>query len=145
MKAFFTIAALYGALFTSVLGQPAYEPTPPDARKPLFPDNEPICSLDDLRQLAIPNTTIESVALDADGSCRVTAIVTHPPANDRVKVFIALPMKGWNGRFRGNGGGGFSGGNPASLRGPVAEGFAVGTTDGGHEGGSGSFALNAKG
>lgn len=114
--------------------------------KPLYGDGAPVCAPEDLKKVAIPNTTIESVTIDkADGSCRVTAIVRHPPANDRVTVWIALPMKNWNGRFQGNGGGGFSGGNPGSLRGPVQQGFATGATDAGHEGGSGSFALNANG
>jgi len=112
----------------------------------LYPDTTPVLSLDALRKIALPNTTIESVALnEAEGSVRVTAIVTHPPAKDRVTVWVALPLKDWNGRFQGNGGGGFSGGNPASLRGPVAQGFATGATDAGHEGNSGAFALNANG
>jgi feruloyl esterase len=75
----------------------------------------------------------------------VTATVTHPPTGDRVRVFIALPTKGWNGRFRGTGGGAFTGGSEGSLRGPLALGFAVGATDTGHEGGSASFALDEKG
>jgi pimeloyl-ACP methyl ester carboxylesterase len=118
------------------------EPTP----RPLFPDAVPVCAYEGLRNLSIPNTTIDSVALDPiDGSCRVTATVTHPPANDRVRVFIGLPLKGWNGRFRGTGGSGFWGGNVASLRVPLARGYAAGATDVGHEGGSGSFALDASG
>ncbi len=118
------------------------EPTP----RSLFPDAAPICTLESLRRVSIPNTTIDSVTIDPiDGSCRVTATVTHPPANDRVKVFIGLPLKGWNGRFRGTGGSGFWGGSIASLRIPLARGYAVGATDVGHEGGSGSFALSASG
>jgi pimeloyl-ACP methyl ester carboxylesterase len=116
------------------------------APKPLFPDAAPVCPYESLRSVRIPDTTIESVAIDpVDGSCRVTATVTHPPANDRVTVFIGLPMKGWNGRFRGTGGGGFYGGSVGSLRVPLARGFAVGSTDVGHEGGRGSFALSATG
>ena len=114
--------------------------------KPLFADATPVCPCEALTKVSLPNTTIDSAAIDpSDGSCRVTASVTHPPAGDRVKVFIGLPVKGWNGRFRGNGGGGFSGGSRSSLRGPVAQGFAAGATDTGHEGGSGSFALDANG
>jgi DNA mismatch repair protein MutS len=52
-----------------------------------------------------------------------------------VKVWVALPVKNWNGRFRGVGGGGFVTGNAESLRGAVALGFAAAATDGGHEGG----------
>ena len=117
--------------------------TPP---KPLFPDAAPVCPCESLTNVALPNTTIDSAAIDpTNGSCRVTATVTHPPSSDQVKVFVALPMKGWNGRFRGNGGGGFLGGSANSLRGPVAQGYATGATDTGHEGGSGSFALDANG
>src|SRR5262245_27823676 len=114
--------------------------------KPIYSDAAPVCSPEELKKVVIPNTTIESVAVDErDGAVRVTAIVTHPPASDRVRVWIALPVKNWNGRFRGNGGGGFTTGNPDSLRGAVAQGFATAATDGGHEGGSGSFALHATG
>jgi hypothetical protein len=130
------------ALWLAIGWGQAAEPAP----KSLFPDASPICSCENLTKVSLPNTTIDSAVVDpTDGSCRVTAIVTHPPSGDRVKVFIALPTKGWNGRFRGNGGGGFSGGSTNSLRGPVAQGFAAGATDTGHEGGSGSFALDANG
>ncbi len=128
------------------VAQPASQTKPDSPFKPLFPDTTPVCPCESLVNLSLPNTTIDSAAVDpADGSCRVTATVTHPPAGDRVKMFIALPITNWNGRFRGNGGGGFSGGSAGSLRGPVLGGFAAGATDTGHEGGSGSFALDANG
>ena len=117
--------------------------TPP---KPLYADAKPVCACEDLTKVLIPNTTIDSATLDlSNGWCRVTATVTHPPAADRVKVFIGLPVTNWNGRFRGNGGGGYSGGSASSLRGPVAQGYTSGATDTGHEGGSGKFALDADG
>ncbi|MBI4622395.1 MAG: tannase/feruloyl esterase family alpha/beta hydrolase [Verrucomicrobia bacterium] len=146
MKIPSTAFPLFVVVSIAVLAQPATPPRGEPRPKQIFADAAPVGTHDDLRKVSLPNTTIESVAVDpTDGSCRVTAIVTHPPARDRVKVWIALPMKNWNGRFQGNGGGGFSGGNPDSLRGPVAQGFAAGATDTGHEGGSGSFALNANG
>src|SRR6185503_20096400 len=117
--------------------------TPPKA---LFPGITPVCPCESLAKVSIPNTTIDSATLDpSNGWCRVTATVTHPPSGDRVKVFIGLPVTNWNGRFRGNGGGGFSGGSSNSLRGPVALGYVAGATDTGHEGGSGSFALDTNG
>src|SRR5947208_11164391 len=135
-------AILAAALSGAIILVRAAE-TPP---KPLFPDAAPVCPCESLAKVSLPNTTIDSAALDpSDGSCRVTATVTHPPSGDRVKVFIGLPATNWNGRFRGNGGGGFSGGSAGSLRGPVAQGYAAGATDTGHEGGSGSFALDANG
>ena len=47
--------------------------------------------------------------------------------------------------FLGLAAGAFVGGNPASIIQPAAMGFAAGATDTGHEGGSGSFALDANG
>src|ERR1051325_2772784 len=118
------------------------EPLP----KPLFPGIAPACSCESLTTFSLPNTTIESALVDTSNRlCRVTAIVTHPPAGDRVKVWIGLPLTNWNGRFKGTGGGGFLGGSAGSLRGPAARGFSAGATDTGHEGGSGSFALDANG
>src|SRR5437867_3498936 len=106
--------------------------TPP---KPIFPDAAPVCSCESLAKVSLPNITIDSAALDpSNGWCRVTATVTHPPSGDRVKVWIGLPVTNWNGRFRGNGGGGFLGGSASSLRGPVAQGYASAATDTGHEG-----------
>src|SRR6267143_5685251 len=108
--------------------------------KPLFPGIKPTCPCEELAKVSLPDTTIDSAKPDpSNGWCRVTATVTHPPSGDRVKVFIGLPVTNWNGRFQGNGGGGFSGGSPLSLRDPVAGGFAAGATDTGQEGGSGKF------
>lgn len=134
---------LFATLFVMALvGAQAAETAP----KPLFPGITPVCSGESLTNLSLPNTTIESAVIDtANHMCLVTAIVTHPPAGDRVKIWIGLPLTNWNGRFQGTGGGGFLGGSQGSLREPVARGFAAGATDTGHEGGSGSFALDAKG
>lgn len=104
---------------------------------------EPVCPCEGLKNLKLENTVIESAVVNAvDNSCRVTAVVNHPPANDRVTVYLALPMKNWNGRFYGMGGGGFMSGIPQFVGLPVPQGFAAGVTDAGHEGGSGSFALD---
>jgi len=109
------------------------------------PAIEPVRPFESLRGWASPNTTIQSVAIDPnEGSCRVTAIVTHPPANDRVAVWIALPLKGWNGRFWGTGGSAWAGGSPESLGPRVREGYVVGATDTGHEGRSASFARDGQ-
>src|SRR3984957_16664130 len=116
------------------------------APKPVFPAAMPARSCEDLRDISIPNATIEIITVDAsDGSCRIMVSVTHPPASDHVKVFIALPTKAWNGRFRGTGGSGCLGGSERNLRSPLAQGYATGATDTGHEGDNGSFALNANG
>jgi len=128
------------SMVSAPLGGRAAEPTP------LYPGLRPACSCESLTNVSLPNTMIESAVTDGSNRmCRVTAIVTHPPAGDRVKVWIGLPLTNWNGRFQGTGGGGFLGGHPNSLRDPVARGFSAGATDTGHEGGSGKFALDAAG
>jgi feruloyl esterase len=115
--------------------------------KPLVANAKPVRTCESLASLALPNTTIETAAVDSTtpGVCRVTAVTTHPPAGDKVRIWVAIPMSNWNGRFLGTGGGGLVGGSEAGTVPPVALGFAAGATDAGHEGGSGSFALDAKG
>ena len=117
--------------------------------EPLVAKTEPARSCDSLLSVSLPDTTIDAAAIDetdpAGASCRITATVTHPPVGDKVKIFLAFPLKKWNGRFQGVGGGGFSGGSPGGVRAPAAQGFAAGSTDTGHDGGSGSFALDANG
>ena len=115
--------------------------------KPAIANAKPVRSCESLATVALPNTTIESAALDpANPSiCRVTAITTHPPTGDKVKIWVGIPTSNWNGRFLGIGGGGFVGGGPAGVNQPLALGYASGSTDTGHEGGSGSFALDANG
>ena len=125
-------------------------PEPATIPKAIFAAADPVRSCESLRSVSLPNTTIDAAAVDpgderTSPSCRVTASVTHPPAGDRITVFIGLPLKGWNGRFQGIGGGGFSGGSANGVRAPLAAGYAAGATDTGHEGGSGSFALDANG
>ena len=111
---------------------------------------QPVRTCESLTSIALPNTKIESAVVEpAQGGrpefCRVTAVSTHPPAGDKIRIFIGLPAKGWNGRFEGVGGGGFMGGSAAGVVQPVSQGYAAGSTDTGHEGGSGSFALDATG
>ena len=123
---------------------------PPQVPKPLVTTTTPARTCESLRGVVLENTTIEAAAVDngnaqIPGSCRVTAIVTHPSTTDRITVWIALPLTGWNGRFQGVGGGGFSGGSAAGVAQPLRAGYAAGSTDTGHEGGSGSFALGANG
>src|SRR4051812_8765012 len=77
--------------------------------KALLPDAKPVRTCESLTTVSLPNTTIESAAVDPANPtiCRVTAITTQPPAGDRVTIWVAIPMANWNGRFMGTGGGGF--------------------------------------
>src|SRR5439155_7532986 len=111
------------------------------------PNATPVRTCESLPTLALPNTTIESAAVDPGnpGICRVTAVTTHPPAGDRIRIWVGIPVASWNGRFLGVGGGGFSGGSATGINQPLALGYASGSTDTGHEGGSGNFALDVSG
>lgn len=115
--------------------------------KPAIANVKPVRSCESLITVALPNTLIESAAIDPanPGICRVAVITTHPPMGDKVRIWVAIPMSNWNGRFMGTGGGGFSGGSAGGVTQPAAAGYAAGATDTGHEGASGSFALDANG
>jgi hypothetical protein len=75
--------------------------------------------------------------------CRVTAELT-PSADSDVKIEVWMPVTGWNGKFRGQGNGGFAGEiDYDDLANAVRLGYASGGTDTGHSGVSidGSWAL----
>lgn len=65
--------------------------------------------------------------------CNVTIQYTHPGQNDNVNVQLWLPLRNWNGRFMGTGGGGY-----ATELGfvwlpyAVSLGYSAVATDGGH-------------
>jgi feruloyl esterase len=73
--------------------------------------------------------------------CRVTATLTPTPDSD-IKVEVWLPTAGWNGKFQAVGNGGWAGviSYPALAQ-AVAGGYASASTDTGHAGNSGAFAL----
>jgi len=116
-------------------------------------------SCPDLARLALPNVSItlaEAVAAGAfqppEGGnaagfrtlpafCRVAA--TLKPSNDSdIKIEVWLPAANWNGKFQAVGNGAFNGNiaYPAMAT-ALARGYAAGSTDTGHVGGSASFGL----
>ena len=110
-------------------------------------------SCEELAQLNLSNTTITSAETVAAGAftppanmtpslanfykqlptfCRVTAVAT-PSADSHVKIEVWLPTRGWNGKFRGQGNGGFAGEiDYHSLGQAVSQGYAAAATDTGH-------------
>lgn len=107
----------------------------------------PVRTCASLTALQLPNTTITATPDPGDAttpaSCRVQLAITNPPSGDLVNVWVYLPDSGWNGRFEGVGGGGFSGGSAASLLAPLRQGYAAGATDAGHQTPTADFVLNA--
>ncbi|SEF96886.1 feruloyl esterase [Bryocella elongata] len=72
--------------------------------------------------------------------CRVQ-IEDRPSADSDIRTEVWLPVA-WNGKFRGQGNGGFAGNiDYPGLAAAVAEGYASGGTDTGHVGGLPNFAL----
>ena len=66
--------------------------------------------------------------------CRVVARVA-PTSDSDIKVEVWMPVSGWNGKFRGQGNGGFAGEiYYSSLATAVSQGYASAGTDAGHSG-----------
>jgi feruloyl esterase len=116
-------------------------------------------SCGELSKLALPGTTITLAARVDAGAftppaatrseafrslpafCRVAATLKPTPDSD-IKMEVWLPLSGWNGKFMAVGNGAFSGAiSYSAMMVAIGRGYAVGSTDTGHEGGSASFAL----
>jgi feruloyl esterase len=76
--------------------------------------------------------------------CRVSATLKPSPSSD-IRMEMWLPVAGWNGHFRGtspNGLGGVVNYNAMGVG--LTDGFAVASTDTGHQGGDTAWMLNAE-
>ncbi len=73
--------------------------------------------------------------------CRVAATLKPTPDSD-IKIEVWLPVSGWNGKLQAVGGGGWAGTISYGALGEAVErGYASSSTDTGHVGARGSFAL----
>jgi Tannase and feruloyl esterase len=100
---------------------------------PLVSGAKPTRSCASLLELHLANTQVTEAApvavAGAPTWCRVTALVSYP-SGEKFTVWVGLPEL-WNGRFQGQGGGGFMAGSADSLAAQVAEGYATAATDAG--------------
>jgi feruloyl esterase len=117
-------------------------------------------SCEPLGSASLPNATITAATTVAAGAftppnagrggeafkalpsfCRVAATL-KPSSDSAIKIEVWLPVSGWNGKFQAVGNGGWAGSisYPAMAR-ALERGYATGSTDTGHAGGSASFAL----
>jgi len=73
--------------------------------------------------------------------CRVAATL-KPTSDSDIKIEVWLPVSGWNGKFQAVGNGGWAGAisYPAMAE-ALKRGYATTSTDTGHTGASGAFAL----
>jgi feruloyl esterase len=118
-------------------------------------------SCESLTSLTLPDTTITSAQPVAAGEftppaggppgamnfkrlpafCRVSATLA-PSKDSDIKIEVWMPASDWNGKFQAVGNGGWSGSIVyPSLGRALSNGYATASTDTGHSGGSGSFAL----
>ena len=122
-------------------------------------------SCDSLAAIALKGTTITGGACRASGPvlgfrasdrppavapiptkslpefCRVAATLT-PTSDSDIKVEVWLPANGWNGKFQAVGNGGWAGViSYSAMADAVRAGYATASTDTGHVGGRGAFAL----
>jgi feruloyl esterase len=73
--------------------------------------------------------------------CRVAATL-KPTSDSDIKIEVWLPSSGWNGKFQAVGNGGWAGAiSYPAMADALARGYATSSTDTGHTGGRGSFAL----
>ena len=110
----------------------------------------------DLARLALPDATITMAQVVEAGGftggnsaefralpafCRVAATL-KPSSDSDIKIEVWLPAANWNGKFQAVGNGAFTGNIAyAAMATAVARGYAAGSTDTGHSGGSANFAL----
>src|SRR5512140_3408488 len=120
-------------------------------------------SCESLATLALPNTTITTAQIVPAGQfsqpgatgkgkganaykdlpefCRVAATL-KPSSDSDIKVEFWLPTSNWNRKLQSVGNGGWAGViSYSALADAVKAGYASASTDTGHVGGSGSFAL----
>jgi feruloyl esterase len=119
-------------------------------------------SCEDLASLSLPDTTImlaQSVPAgelslpggrgpggvtsykDLPAFCRVAATL-RPTSDSDIRIEVWLPTSGWNGKFQAVGNGGWAGTiSYREMADALRLGYATASTDTGHIGGSGSFAL----
>jgi len=89
----------------------------------------------------LPSTTSSPAFRALPAFCRVAARL-KPTLDSDIKMEVWLPASGWNGKFMAVGNGAFSGAiGYSAMATSLARGYAVSSTDTGHEGGSASFAL----
>jgi feruloyl esterase len=78
---------------------------------------------------------------DLPAFCRIAATL-KPSSDSDIKIEVWLPASGWNGKFQAVGNGGWAGSiSYGAMAEALYDGYATASTDTGHAGGGGSFAL----
>jgi feruloyl esterase len=92
-------------------------------------------------EFAVPGSSNNAPFRSLPSFCRVAATL-KPTGDSDIKVEIWMPTAGWNNKLQAVGNGGWSGAiNYGSMARALANGYATSSTDTGHSGGRGMFAL----
>ena len=113
-------------------------------------------SCESLAHLALPNTKITSAQTVTTGEfappgraaikdlppfCRVAATL-NPSSDSDIRIEVWFPVDGWNGKYRGQGNGGFAGSiGFDAMAAAIKLGYATAGTDTGHTGNDAAWAL----
>jgi feruloyl esterase len=88
-----------------------------------------------------PGASGPNATLKLPEFCRVEATLA-PTKDSDIKIEVWLPAKGWNNKYEAVGNGGWAGViSYSAMAEAMKRGYATSSTDTGHVGGSGSFAL----
>lgn len=91
--------------------------------------------------LELGNARLAETLKQLPGFCRVAATL-KPSSDSDIRVEVWMPASGWNGKYQAVGNPGWAGAiNYADMAQALARGYAVSSTDTGHTGATGSFAL----
>lgn len=122
----------------------------------LAPGRAAAASCDSLSALVMADTTIVSAGVVAAGPFTPPGTATAAPAPLNVPAFcrvvgrvapainfeVWMPAANWNGKFQGVGGGGYVGSiSYGAMAAALRQGYATASTDTGHSGGDGAWAL----
>ena len=129
------LGAIYG--FGSALAEPAVDAKQACADlKKLTLDQTVIVEATPVAAgaLVLPQKPADPILKMVPAMCRVVAI-SKPSADSNIRIEVWLPLAEWNGKFLGQGNGGFAGSiYYDNLATAVRNGFASGATDAGHTG-----------
>src|SRR5215467_4311674 len=94
------------------------------------------------RGAAAPATPPPNPYTSLPAFCRVQ-LTAKPSSDSDIKIEVWMPQNGWNGKFQGVGNGGWAGViSYSAMADAVRAGYASASTDTGHVGGRGTFALD---
>ena len=141
--AFLTVLVTAGMLI------PAVHAATCDSLKSLLLENSTVTSAETVAagQFSLPATGRGAAQQNAafkqlPAFCRLAATL-KPSSDSDIKIEVWLPVSGWNGKYQAVGNGGWAGViSYSAMAEALGRGYVTSSTDTGHVGGSGSFALS---